>query len=86
MALQLSPQLRQRFQELKQRYPSLRSALIPMLLFAQDELGYISDGEITSFLSSQYRLPAGSSCRSGDRRGVRRSASRWTYGPRRRRP
>jgi NADH-quinone oxidoreductase subunit F len=55
MALQLSPQLRQRFQELKQRYPSLRSALIPMLLFAQDELGYLSD-DLVDFLARELNL------------------------------
>lgn len=47
MAPPLSPELEQRFQQLKQRYPSLRSALIPMLLFAQDELGYVSEDLIT---------------------------------------
>lgn len=47
MSFQLSPQVRQHFQQLKQRYPSLRSALIPMLLRTQDELGYISDDLVT---------------------------------------
>ena len=55
MALQLSPQLRQRFQDLKQRYPSQRSALIPMLLFAQDEFGYISD-DLIDYLARELSL------------------------------
>ncbi|MBI4466751.1 MAG: NADH-quinone oxidoreductase subunit NuoF [Acidobacteria bacterium] len=55
MALQLSPELRQRFQQLKQRYPSLRSALIPMLLYAQDEIGYVSD-DLISYLAEELNL------------------------------
>ncbi len=55
MALELSPQLRQHFQELKQRYPSLRSALIPMLLRAQDELGYISE-DLIVYLAQELNL------------------------------
>ncbi|MDA2913561.1 NADH-quinone oxidoreductase subunit NuoF [Acidobacteriia bacterium AH_259_A11_L15] len=55
MALQLSPQLRQRFQELKRRYPSRRSPLIPMLMFAQDEFGYISD-DLIAFLAEDLNL------------------------------
>lgn len=55
MALQLSPQLRQRFQELKQRYPVSRSALIPMLLFAQDELGHISE-DLIAYLAAELSL------------------------------
>ncbi len=41
-----SPQLEQRFQKLVTQYPVRRSALIPMLLYAQDEVGYISDDVI----------------------------------------
>ncbi len=55
MSLQLSPQLQRRFQQLKQRYPVLRSALIPMLLFAQDELGYISD-DLVDYLAKELNL------------------------------
>jgi len=55
MALELSPQLRQHFQQLMQRYPSLRSALIPMLLRAQDELGYISD-DLVTYLAGELNL------------------------------
>ena len=55
MALELSPQLRQHFQQLKKRYPSLRSALIPMLLRAQDELGYISD-DLVTYLAGELNL------------------------------
>jgi NADH-quinone oxidoreductase subunit F len=55
MALELSPQLRQHFQQLKQRYPVLRSALIPMLLRAQDELGYLPD-DLIDYLARELNL------------------------------
>jgi NADH-quinone oxidoreductase subunit F len=46
MALQMSPQLTARFERLQNAYPVKRSALIPMLMYAQDEFGYISDAVI----------------------------------------
>lgn len=42
-----SPALAARFDKLVTLYPLRRSALIPMLLYAQDEVGYISDAVIT---------------------------------------
>ena len=39
-----SPELAARFDKLVTLYPLRRSALIPMLLYAQDEIGYISAG------------------------------------------
>jgi NADH-quinone oxidoreductase subunit E len=41
-----SPQLAARLDALVQKYPLKRSALIPMLLYAQDEVGYLSDAVI----------------------------------------
>ncbi len=41
-----SPQLAARFDALVLRYPVKRSALIPMLLYAQDEIGYLSDAVV----------------------------------------
>jgi NADH-quinone oxidoreductase subunit E len=41
-----SPQLAARFDSLVEKYPVKRSALIPMLLYAQDEVGYLSDAVI----------------------------------------
>ncbi len=38
-----SPELAARFDHLVTIYPLKRSALIPMLLYAQDEIGYISE-------------------------------------------
>lgn len=38
-----SPALAARFDVLAEKYPVKRSALIPMLLYAQDEIGYLSD-------------------------------------------
>jgi NADH-quinone oxidoreductase subunit E len=46
-----SPRLASRLDALAQRYPARRSALIPMLLYAQDEVGYLSDavlGEVAA--------------------------------------
>jgi len=55
MALQLSPQLRERFDTFKRRYPVLRSALVPMLLYAQDELGYVSP-DLIDYLAEELKL------------------------------
>ncbi|HTY82816.1 MAG TPA: NAD(P)H-dependent oxidoreductase subunit E [Silvibacterium sp.] len=41
-----SPELAARFDKLVTLYPVRRSALVPMLLYAQDEVGYISDAVI----------------------------------------
>lgn len=38
-----SPELAARFDKLVTLYPVKRSALVPMLLYAQDEVGYLSD-------------------------------------------
>jgi len=38
-----SPKLAARFDVLVEKYPVKRLALIPMLLYAQDEVGYLSD-------------------------------------------
>ena len=49
-----SPQLSARFDSLVKKYPVKRSALVPMLLYAQDEIGYLSDavvGEIAERIS-----------------------------------
>ena len=41
-----SPRLAARLDALAARYPVRRSALIPMLLYAQDEIGYLSDAVV----------------------------------------
>ncbi|HEY1768286.1 MAG TPA: NAD(P)H-dependent oxidoreductase subunit E [Terracidiphilus sp.] len=41
-----SPRLATRFDALVKKYPVKRSALVPMLLYAQDEVGYLSDAVI----------------------------------------
>jgi NADH-quinone oxidoreductase subunit F len=43
MKLQMSAQLTARFDHLQNAYPVKRSALIPMAMYAQDEIGHISD-------------------------------------------
>jgi NADH-quinone oxidoreductase subunit E len=40
--MEFSPQLEEKFRNLATHYPIKRSLLIPMLLFAQDEHGYLS--------------------------------------------
>src|ERR1700730_12478729 len=52
MALQMSPQLTARFERLQNAYPVMRSALIPMLMYAQDEFGYIS-GEVIAEIAAR---------------------------------
>jgi NADH-quinone oxidoreductase subunit E len=41
-----SPNVAARFDALVEKYPVRRSALVPMLLYAQDEIGYLSDSVI----------------------------------------
>jgi NADH-quinone oxidoreductase subunit E len=41
-----SPELAARFDKLVTIYPVRRSALVPMLLYAQDEVGYVSDAVV----------------------------------------
>jgi NADH-quinone oxidoreductase subunit E len=41
-----SPELAARFDHLATLYPLKRSALVPMLLYAQDEIGYVSEAAI----------------------------------------
>ncbi len=41
-----SPKLAARFDALVEKYPVRRSAMVPMLLYAQDEIGYLSDAVI----------------------------------------
>jgi NADH-quinone oxidoreductase subunit E len=39
----ISETLRRKFDTIIARYPLKRSAIVPLLLFAQDEIGYVSD-------------------------------------------
>lgn len=41
--MELTPKLAAKFEQLQNRYPVKRSALIPMLMYGQDEYGFISD-------------------------------------------
>ena len=41
--MQLPPQLEAKFNDLVGRYPVKRSALIPMMIYAQDEYGFLGD-------------------------------------------
>jgi NADH-quinone oxidoreductase subunit E len=42
----ISEGLKQKFDTIIARYPLKRSAIVPLLLFAQDEIGYVSDEAI----------------------------------------
>jgi NADH-quinone oxidoreductase subunit F len=55
MALQMSAGLTARFEQLQDAYPVKRSALIPMLMYAQDEFGYISD-EVIAEIAARLEL------------------------------
>ena len=46
MTTLFTPALAARFDRMVTLYPVRRSALIPMLLYAQDEVGYLSDAVI----------------------------------------
>jgi NADH-quinone oxidoreductase subunit E len=50
-----SPELAARFDRLVTLYPVKRSALVPMLLYAQDEVGYVSD-EVVAELARRLDL------------------------------
>ena len=47
-----SPALAARLDALVEKYPVRRSALVPMLLYAQDEVGYLSDAVLAEVLSA----------------------------------
>jgi NADH-quinone oxidoreductase subunit E len=53
--MRYSPELEQRFEKLVAQYPWKRSALIPLLLYAQDEVGYLSD-EVISDIAQRVEL------------------------------
>lgn len=50
-----TPQLEAKFQKLLSHYPVRRSALVPMLLYAQDEAGYLSK-EIIAEIARRFEL------------------------------
>jgi NADH-quinone oxidoreductase subunit F len=49
--MELSPKLAEKFELLQNRYPVKRSALVPMMMYAQDEYGYISDDMVNELAS-----------------------------------
>ncbi len=52
----LSDALKSRFDQVIARYPVKRSAMIPLLLFAQDEIGYVSD-EVIDEVARRLEVP-----------------------------
>jgi NADH-quinone oxidoreductase subunit E len=53
--MKFSDQFETRFAEMLTHYPTKRSVLVPTLLFAQDEVGFLSD-EVISELASRLEL------------------------------
>ncbi|MGC2322931.1 MAG: NAD(P)H-dependent oxidoreductase subunit E, partial [Terriglobales bacterium] len=53
--MKFSDQLEKRFADLLTHYPIKRSALVPMLLYAQDEVGYVSE-DVVHELASRLEL------------------------------
>jgi NADH-quinone oxidoreductase subunit E len=53
--MQFSDEFEKRFTEMLQHYPIKRSVLVPSLLYAQDEVGYVSD-EVIAELASRLDL------------------------------
>ncbi len=55
--LRVLGQFEQRFSEMLTHYPTKRSVLVPTLLYAQDETGYLSD-EVIEEIASRLELTA----------------------------
>jgi NADH-quinone oxidoreductase subunit E len=53
--MRFSDQFEQRFSEMLKHYPTHRSVLVPTLLYAQDEIGYLSD-EVISEIAGRLEL------------------------------
>ncbi|HXZ41522.1 MAG TPA: NAD(P)H-dependent oxidoreductase subunit E [Terriglobales bacterium] len=49
--MKFSDQFESRFAQMLKHYPTKRSALVPTLLYAQDELGYLSEEAISEIAS-----------------------------------
>ena len=53
--MRFSNEFETRFQEMLTHYPTRRSVLVPTLLYAQDEAGYLSD-EVIAEIASRLEL------------------------------
>jgi NADH-quinone oxidoreductase subunit E len=53
--MRFSDQFENRFSEMLTHYPTLRSCLVPTLLYAQDEAGYLSD-EVVAEIAARLEL------------------------------
>src|SRR6476660_330078 len=56
-AMKFSDQFEARFSEMLTHYPTKRSVLVPTLLYAQDEAGYLSD-EVIQEIAGRLELTA----------------------------
>src|SRR6478672_10096574 len=57
MAVQFSPEARQKIETIRSRYPNAQAACLPVLHLAQDEFGHISD-EAIDVVAGTLGLPA----------------------------
>ena len=55
LKMQFSAEFEKRFAEMVAHYPTKRSCLVPTLLYAQDEVGYLSD-EVIAELANRLEL------------------------------
>jgi NADH-quinone oxidoreductase subunit E len=55
--MRFSDEFEARFADMLQHYPTKRSVLVPTLLYAQDEVGYLSD-EVTAEIANRLNLTA----------------------------
>ena len=53
--MKFSEEFEERFAEMVTHYPTKRSALVPTLLYAQDEIGFLSD-EVIAELAARLDL------------------------------
>ena len=53
--MKFSDELETRFAEMTKHYPTKRSPLVPLLLYAQDEVGYLSD-EVIAEIANRLEL------------------------------
>jgi len=58
MALEFSPEAREKFQEIVSRYPKKEAAMLPVLYLAQEEFGYLSPAAIECVATMMELSPA----------------------------
>jgi len=67
--MRFSEQFESRFTEMLTHYPTKRSVLVPTLLYAQDEVGYLSE-EVIAELAGATRQTVNQVLREEEKRGT----------------